>query len=523
VDEVAAIREEAIAAQNNEQLLAEHLADLEREIVGDEGWRRLVLTQNMDFTRDGLNRLIEVSRAMYLHHPLIQRAVNVNTYYTWAQGHQFKAKDQRIQDEVVDVTTDDERNRLALYSHQATILTDVDQMVEGNIHLALFTNGDGDIQVRSIPTEQIWEIICDPQDMIQVRFYRRCWTQVEFNETTGNMDQKQYEELYPDINYQPRVKPESIAGVPVNWDSPIIHQRTGGFKHMQFGIPQTYAALDWARAYKKFLEDWHTVVASLARFAWKTTAKGSKAQRLKDRMRRRGTQLEEPSEGEQQGPPIAGAMWADSADLTPIGKSGAVTTASDAKQSRLMVGAAMDLPDTILSGDPQQGNLATATTLDRPTELGMRNRQSMYNDLHARIFRYIVDAKVRRGKLPGRVIRTPEGSVVDPRRDPQVLTIFPPILEHNPKDQVAAVVAAATLSGKPKAFTIPREELSRQLMAAVGVADIDQALKDLEGEEEEELRKAAKRAQDLIAQQGNGNGAGPDPDEEPAPAPGNEA
>jgi hypothetical protein len=39
-----------------------------------------------------------------------------------------------------------------------------------------------------------------------------------------------------------------------------------------------YAALDWARAYKEFLEDWASIAKALSRFAWKSrTRQGNQA------------------------------------------------------------------------------------------------------------------------------------------------------------------------------------------------------------------------------------------------------
>ena len=512
---VPELREELRTALANEGLFAESLAELELQLRGDEGWRRLAQTMNQEFSREGIAILVEVSRAMYLSHPLIQRGVNLNTYYTWAQGFQFKAKEGRIQEEVVDLTIAEEGNQAEFYGYQSRVLTDVDQMVDGSIFLALFTDDQGDVKVRSVPHEQMTEIITNPQDVLQVRFYRRRWSQKEFNERDGTYITKEYECLYPDISYQPRTKPESIGNISVKWDAPIIHSKVGGLKHMMFGVPQTYAALDWARAYKKFLEDWHTVVSSLARFAWRASVGGSKAQKLRDRLRRRGRPelAEGGGDDEDHGAPVAGAVWADKADLTPIQKSGAYTSAADAKQSRLMVGTTFDLPDTMLSGDPQQGNLATATTLDRPTELAMRNRQSLWNAFDARVWRYIVDAKVRRGRLPGRVVRTADGTFVEPGIDPMVATVFPPILEHEPKDTVAAIVTAATLDGKTEAGLIPREQLARSLMNAIGVEDIDAAVKELGDLENTQLGDAMDRLAKALGQNGGG-----DPTPKPAPA-----
>jgi hypothetical protein len=66
-----------------------------------------------------------------------------------------------------------------------------------------------------------------------------------------------------------------------------------------------------------------------------------------------------------------------------------------------MVASALDLPDTMLSGDLDQGNLATAKTMDRPTELGMINEQTLAAEFLRNIFRYATDAAIRAGKLPG--------------------------------------------------------------------------------------------------------------------------
>jgi len=113
--------------------------------------------------------------------------------------------------------------------------------------------------------------------------------------------------------------------------------------------------------------------------------------------------------------------------------------------------------------------------------------------------------------MPGRVIRTPDGSVVEPTIDATVTTEYPPILESETGDVVNAIVAAATLQGKTDANTIPREELAKLLMSAVGVEDIDQALSDLEDQEAEDARAAV----DALAKMA----ANPQPDQPGVPPP----
>lgn len=496
------LREELKSMAWQASTLEENMRELESQIIGDEiGWRRLYGTLQMDFSRSGLDNLMNMSRAMYMSNPLIQRAVNVSSYYVWAQGVGFHAADETIQEQVVDPMVDDEYNRQELYGHQAMILTDVDQRVDGNTFAALFTSPAGDVQVRTIPANEIREIITDPDDTAKVWYYRRQWNQTKLDTGTGRTSVEPMEALYPCVRYHPQGQPDSFGSVPVYWDAPILHLRTGGFKHMAFGVPETYAAIDWARAYKEFLEDWHTIVSSLARFAWKATTKKNRAQKLKDKIggRRGGSELEEPQQSKR--PPVPGSVltMGQDEDITPIPKNAATTSAEDAKASRLMVASAMDLPDTILSADPQQGALATAKTLDRPTELGFRSRQSVWSEFHQALFRYRANVLVRIGQLPGRKERVSRDTMyVEPRMDPTVDIAFPPILEHDLTETVKAVVTAATLDGKPDAGTIPATEVSKLLMHAIGVEDVEEALNELPEQEMQQVQQAIERLHRLV-------------------------
>lgn len=262
---------------------------------------------------------------------------------------------------------------------------------------------------------------------------------------------------------------------------------------MKFGVPETYAALDWARAYKRFLEDWHTIVKSLAKFAWKRTTTGEKMQEEKakfDAMKRTHDEAEEQSFDQlRQG--AAGGVFLDTeqGDMAPIKTSGATTRADDAKASRLMVAGAMDLPDTILSGDVDVGNFATSKTLDRPTELGMVNEQLLWKAFDQAVFKYAIEAKIRKGLLPGRVeYQGFAQSKVITDLDTEVEVNFPPVLEHDVGDMVSAIVTAATLEGKSDAGTIPRERLSRELMQTLGFSQVEEAIAMLTEEQKSELQ-----------------------------------
>jgi hypothetical protein len=496
----------------------ENLARLEDSNEAGE-WKRVAFNVEREFTRPGLDDICDLSRAMYLSHPLIKRLVNVTTYYTFGQGVTYKAMDDRVQKEVLLPHLEDEGNKRELYGHQARILTDVDQLVEGNVFMALFTDMEGSVKLRSFPTKQIREIYHMKGDARSITFYRRQWTEQVFDEERGTTKSVQEEGLYPDYLYHPKNKPEKIGRLNVHWDSPIIHKRTGGMKDMQFGIPETYAALDWARAYRKFLENWHTLVASLAKFAWNATTKGSKLKAGKEKLR---STLEDSDTFEDENETVPGGVYLGKPGekLEAIPKTGAHTSAEDARPSRLMVAAAGDIPDTILSGDVDVGNYATSKTLDRPTWLRMRNRQFTERDWHQAIFRYLIDAKVRAGNLPGKVIWESDGSnsYVEPKIDAEVKVAFPPILQEDTLDMVKAIIAAATLEGKTEAGTIPPEQISKMLMETLEVEDIDNVLSEIDASERRDLQNALEDLEKMSKSFGGGNPEDKPPKKEPEPA-----
>ena len=467
--------------------LEESLDQLERATTGDEGWRKMGAAYEQEFTRGGLKDIVTLSRAMYMAYPLIQRAVNVTTFYTWGQGFSVSAEEDQVQD-LVDELMTNPVNQAELYDHQAQILLDVDQLVDGNVFIAMDTDTIGDVELRAIPSEQIERIYCEPGNPHRVQYYHRMWTEEELDLGSGATATVTKEALHPDWRYYPDDRPDNAGSVPIEWDQPIVHQKSGGLRGMKFGVPSTYSSFEWARAYKKFLEDWHTLVASLAKFAWKVSTKENNVSRVK---RKLDADADEATGTIRNRATAAGgaAITDPDTDITPIPKTGATTSADDAKPSRLMIASAMNIPDTLLSNDPQQGALATAKTLDRPTELYMGSRQLMWKSTHNAIFQYAVLAKQRRSQLPEEI-------------DTDVEITFPSILEHDLTETIDGIVKAATLGGQETAGTIPMGVVQRMLMDTLGVDNIDQALEQLDEEDAQRVDQLASDLEEVLRGQG---------------------
>ena len=495
------MRERLRESMGNAELMQERLAELELGLE-DKMWLALG-GGDREFDRRQLGEIWKLCRLMYLKNPLINRGVNIQAYYVWGQGVNIEAKAKPV-NEVIQAFIDAPQNQVELTSHQARTLKEIDLQVYGNLFFVFFTDRvTGAVTMRSISVEDVTDIITNPEDRREVWYYKREWAQRALDFQSGALGQVQRTAYYPDWRYKPAARPSMIAGHPVMWDTPVYHVKVGGLGDMRFGIPEVYQALDWAKAYKAFLEDWATIVRAYARFAWQlkgpTSAAGVAAAKAK-----LGTTLGTGSETNP--PPVMGSTFIgrEGYELAPMRTAGATTTADDGRRLLLMVCAAMGLPESFM-GDVSVGNLATAKSLDRPTELKFQDRRTLWADVLHDILGYVIDAahSTIRPTLPD----------IDPETgeelDCHIAITFPSILEHDVEANVRSIVAAATLDGKPSAGTIPDAKiLSGMLLNALGVEEVDEVLGTLFPEDEgqpqteaftealRELRQAMARISD---------------------------
>ena len=464
VTEVHDLREENRQLSDNVELFQERLAELELALE-DVNWTRLTLEGDQEFSRAGLARIITLCRYHYLKNPLINRSVELSRLYVFGQGVSIKAKNDDA-NAVVQGFLEDNRAEL---SHQELGLKEVELGCAGNVFLSLFANiSTGAVRVAAIPVEEIEEIITNPEYRKEPWFYKRVWTTTKFDAASGRFDRdKQETAYYPDWRYQPTggARLKSIDGHAVRWESPVCHVKVGGFSHMRFGIPEAYSAIDWARAYKEFLENWFSIVKAYARFAWKrkvpqaSAVAGAKAA------------LNTTMSGgvDTNPPPLTGstAIMAPGNDLDPIRTAGATTKAEDGRRGLLMVAAAMGLPETFF-GDASVGTVATAESLDRPTELKFGDRQTLWTEVLTELIDYAIEWA---RKAPSGSLRTGI-----PDEDLETDVDFPPVVEGNIAAHLEAIVTGATLDGKQLAGTMNMRTVARMVLTALGQDDIDELL-----------------------------------------------
>jgi hypothetical protein len=524
---VAPLREQLAVERGNNELLTESVADLERQL-NDPGWVRFAAFAEQEFTPEGLVQLRAICRLYAIKSALIKRGLGLRSAYVHGQGSEITARangkeagEQDVQ-AVVQRFLNDPGNVRSFTGPQARNACEHALGTDGELFIALFTAPrTGRVQVRTIPADEIVDIVSNPEDASEPWFYRRRWQHKTYG-TDGTPLYELREQLYPCVDYTPPRKPQRWIGLPVDWSAPVLHVAVNRPLHWQRGIPDAYAAVDWARAYKIFLEDWATLVKSLSRFAWKLTTKGSGRAQAKAKLGTRPPT--DPATGKAQDVG-ATAITPMDAVLEAIPKTGATIDSESGRPLAAMVAAALGVPVTMLLGDPgTTGNRATAETLDRPTELEMGQRRDLWTGVDRRVTQYVITEAVRapQGPLKGTVTRDmytdAEQVTLVGDTSTEVDVTWPDLDDVPTKEQVEAIVAAAGPG------VIPPEQVLRLLLTALRVRHVDELVEALVDDDGEfawprapaiggPQQAALARAGGDPAQIGPGPMAGDDPDD----------
>jgi hypothetical protein len=461
--------------------LQESVADLENRML-EPGWQRLTTLAEQEFTRDGLKQITAVCRVMALKNPLIKRGLSLRQAYVWGSGVAITARDKDV-NAVIQAFND--ANTKTLTGAQAREENERALGTDGNLFISLFTKPlTGRVQARILPWDEITDVVCNPDDSSEPWFYRRQWWSDRLDPASGGIITKLETAYYPALGHKPLRRSASLTfnrfgdttAVKVMWDAPVYHVKVGGLLHWKWGVPDSYAAIDWASAYKDFLSDWASLVRSLSRFAWRLTTKGSKQAQAKTRMG--AAPATDPISGEARHAGASALLTPDMA-LEAIPKSGATIDSDSGRPLAAMVATAMDLPVTMLLGDPGvTGARATAETLDTPTERAMELRRAIWTQAMNAIYTHVITEAVRapKGPLNGTISVDDDGdeTVILPKGMDDTIDISWPDL-----DEIDPVAAVDAITKADSTTLLPPEVVARLLLEALGVKDVDQILDKL--------------------------------------------
>lgn len=465
-------------------LLDESIRDLEIALEQEQaGWVRAGTYGAEQFNRQSLRTINRLARLNYLKNPFVRRGCLAITYYVFGRGMNVSARDDTVND-VLQAFIDDETNQLELTGPIARKQKDIDLRVDGNLFFVLFTEPvTGHVRLGTIPPDEITDIIRNPQNKKRVWYYKRELTFDEFSVETGLSTPSTKTLWYRDFRYRGD-RSTAINGQDIE-PSPIYHVKTGGFSDWVFGVSEIYAALDWAKAYKTFLEDFATIIRSLARFAWRQKVQGG-ARGVQAAKARLNTSLSATAPLETNPSPLTGSthIYNDGNELDPLRTAGSTTSATEGQPLLDAVAAAFGIPSPWF-GNVDVGNHATAQSLNRPTELQFKDRQELWIEIYKTLIKYQIEQAViaPQGELRG--YGTSETNeygesvvVFDDGVDTTINVDFPPILEHSVVEAVDAIIKAFTLDGKTLVVDDVRYVFGL-LLNELGVDDVDEVLDNL--------------------------------------------
>lgn len=466
----------------------------------DAGWRKITTNASESFSRAGLRQASAVGRAMAATNPLIGRALALRHAYVWGEGCTITARatgkdgGQDV-NAVVQATVDDEANKTAWFGEQAREENERALGTDGQVFAVLFTGmKTGAVQVRTLPWDEIEDVIANPDDRAEAWYYLRCYTAPVIT-PDGTITREAIKELHPSLNYRPRVRLAQVKLegqlIDVRWDAPVLHVSVNRAKDTKWGVGDVYTALPWARAYRDFLADWAQLVKALSRFAWRRSpgAIASKTQKAAQKIKdaavaaeaaaaAAAVRAERPRTGEGTESTAGAIANAPEGALEAIPKTGATVDSESGRPLAAMVAAGVGLPVTMLLADPGvTGARATATTLDEPTKLILGTRRTRWAEADRRILAYAITEAVRapQGPLKGTVIRDEFGREqvrLAQDTDPQVEIVFPPLEKTDPKAVLEALKIADELG-------VPPKEIVRLALEVIGVEDVDGVLEEM--------------------------------------------
>lgn len=421
--------------------LKESIGYLERDMY-DEGWQRMIAQSKREFSPAGRRLIIEISRLYAIKNPIIGRGCRVAAFFVFGRGVDVRSDNPQAQKVLEDFwmnpRNSSELSPVALFESHIALQTD------GNLFYALPTNRlSGDVLVRSIDALEITDIITDPDDSSVPWYYKRAWSQDNFDVKTGTVMPEMATRWYPAVDFYPKARPDTIGGYPVQWDTPILHCKIGAPKKWRFGLSRVYPAIDWAGAYRKLLADYCKKAENLARFGHKISTKGGQksVDAIKDQLESTyAVDRVNPRERNPAPQTGAAAIFGAGIDINAIRTAGANTDPEEGRRVAHMSYMCFD-SDERFFGDVDVGSLATGTSMDRPTELAFRQQQECWEDWFTTMGRYVISVKLRSPGAIGRGLR--EASVDS--RTVQVAVSFPAIITQDPDKAITAIKAAFTM------------------------------------------------------------------------------
>ena len=406
--------------QEFDQILKEATTQVEAALsLEDSGW--INLSAGADTIPAASRKTTVIEARLYgLKDPLAKRAISLMTDYSFGHGIAWNAENEKANNILSDFWYSPDNK--PLLSAKGQHKSSDKLLIDGEIFFAVFLGKQ--TTIRRIDPLEITEFITDPDDLENVRFYKREWIDIQ---------SKSHEDYYRSFaNLKNKACQDSLG---------ISHQKTQDalVYHLaindlgQRGNSYLLPALEWIKLYRKFLASRVAVMLALARFAWKVKVQGGaaavagvKSVYHEEEIKAGSTSIENVG-----------------ADLQPIRTdSGASQAYQDGRQLKLQVSAATGFPEQYF-GDISIGNLATAKTVELPVQKMIESYQSIWQGCYEDVY----DLVLTQNGVSGDALYvdldfpkvTEESAVVMSQALMQMVQTFPQLADSNDVLQQALI------------------------------------------------------------------------------------
>jgi len=330
----------------------------------DAGWINLSGTTADVITPQDRVTNLKLSRLYATKDPMGKQAIRLWTDYTFGSGMTWRVKDEKNEKtkEVLESFWDAPANKAVLSARGQRRSSDK-LLIEGDVFFAIFLGTKGEAKIRLIDPLEITEIITNLDDIEDVRYYRRDWT---------NQQAEPHISYYRSVtNLKDESTPDAQGTARQKTDDALVYHLTYN-TITQRGNPLLLPALIWMKYNTKFLGSRIAIMLALAKFAWRSKVKG-------------GQTAVDAIKAKTDGKEVAAASHLVEnlgVDTTPIKtETGAGAAYQDGKMIKHMIFAAVGIPEQYF-GDISTGNLATAKTVELPMMKMFQSYQKVWADTY---------------------------------------------------------------------------------------------------------------------------------------------
>lgn len=450
------------------QIIREATQSVEDEFaIEDHGWIRAGAGSEV-ITELSRTDSVKLSRLYYTKDPLAKQAIRLWTDYTFGTGMTWSCDDEQASAAMGNYWNS--RDNQTVLSSKGQRRSSTKLLVDGELFFALFLGRQP--KVRLIDPLEVTEIITDPDDRDDERYYKRDWADAQGGYHT---------DYYPSHrNVKDQACKDSAGGsIQATKDARNVAVYHLAWDNLgQRGLPLLMPALDWIKQYRRFLASRVAIMLALARFAWKTKAAGGAAAIAAAKAKMDGQEIP------------AGSVLLENlgSDTQPIRTdSNARNAYDDGRMLKLQVAAAVGIPEQYF-GDISIGNLATAKTVELPMMKMFQSYQAIWQDAFQDMDELVLETAGLKTDVP-----------ID--RD------FPAIA---PEDVFAAAQAIATIINAMPEIGMIRDVQQVALMS-LGINNTAEVLDQLEKQSESivpvKLSRAVRDFQKAVIElKGNGHG-----------------